>query len=300
MTLRAPAKLNLRLRVLGRRDDGFHSIETLFLRLGLADEVSIDRNFSGLQLETSGAVDVPGGEANLCWRSAAAFFDAIGRAPTASMRLVKHIPVAAGLGGGSSDAATVLLGLNRVHDHPLDRAGLMKLAGQVGSDVPFFASEARFALAWERGRRLMPLEPPPSRAVLIVVPDFGVEAGEAYGWLRADRADSCEPGPVGPGALPAAAELADWDVLAGLAQNDLADPVYRRYPELRATTEALVTSGAVIALLCGSGACVAGVFRTPEQRDTAAGQLRGDPVMGKAWRLISTWTDGAGCPQAAG
>ena len=300
MTLRAPAKLNLRLRVLGRREDGFHSIETLFLRLGLADEVSIDRNSTGLQLETSGAIKVPGGEDNLCWRSAAAFFGAIGRAPAASLRLVKHIPVAAGLGGGSSDAATVLLGLNRVHDHPLDHAGLMKLAGRAGSDVPFFASEARFALAWDRGTRLLPLEPPPSRAVLIVVPDFGVSAGEAYTWLRVDRADSSEAGAVGPGTLPATTELADWDVLAGLAQNDLADPVYRRYPELRATTEALAARGAVIALLCGSGACVAGVFQTRAQRDTAAEQLRGDPTIGKAWSLIRTWTDGPGYPEAAG
>lgn len=298
--LRAPAKLNLRLRVLGRRDDGFHSIETLFLRLSLADEVSIDRKFSGLQFETSGDIDVPRGEDNLCCRSAAAFFDAIGRAPAASIRLIKHIPVAAGLGGGSSDAATVLLGLNRVYDHPLDHAGLMRLAGQVGSDVPFFASEARFALAWGRGTRLLPLEPPPSRAVLIVVPDFGVSAGEAYTWLRAHRADSCEPGAVGPGVLPPTNELADWDVLAGLAQNDLADPVYRRYPELRATTETLAAGGAVIALLCGSGACVAGVFQARDQRDTVARQLLGDPAIGKAWSLISTWTDGAGCPQAAG
>jgi 4-diphosphocytidyl-2-C-methyl-D-erythritol kinase len=300
VTLRAPAKLNLRLRVHGRRDDGFHSIETLFLRLGLADEVSIDRKSAGLRLETSGAVDVPGGEDNLCWQSAAAFFDAIGRAPAASMQLVKHIPVAAGLGGGSSDAAAVLLGLNRVHDYPLDHAGLMRLAERMGSDVPFFVSEARFALAWERGTRLLPLEPPPSRAVLIVVPDFGVSAGEAYMWLRADRADSVAPGPVGPGALPATTELADWDVLAGLAQNDLAEPVYRRHPELRATTEALVAGGAVIALLCGSGACVAGVFQTAAQRDKAAERLRGDPAIGKAWSLISTWSESAGYPEAAG
>lgn len=298
--LRAPAKLNLRLLVFGRGDDGFHSIETLFLRLGLADELSVDRNSSGLQLETSGAIEVPGGEDNVCWRAAAAFFATIGRAPAASIRLVKHIPVAAGLGGGSSDAAIVLLELNRLHDLPLDRAGLMRLAGRVGSDVPFFASEARFALAWERGTRLLPLEPPPSRAVLIVVPDFGVSAGEAYTWLRADRTESCESGAIGPGTLPPTTELADWDVLAGLAQNDLANPVYRQYPELRVTTEALAASGAVIALLCGSGACVAGVFQTPTQRDTAAEQLRGTPAIGKTWSFISTWSDGPGAPGAAG
>ncbi len=100
--------------------------------------------------------------------------------------------------------------------------------------------------------------------------------------------------------MPASTALADWDVLAGLAQNDLADPVYRRYPELRATTEALVAGGAAIALLCGSGACVAGVFQTPAQRDTVAEQLRADRAIGKAWSLISTWSDGPGVPEAAG
>ena len=300
MTLRAPAKLNLRLRVLGRGEDGYHSIETLFLRLGLADELTIDQNGSGLLLETSGIGNVPDGEDNLCWQAADVFFKAIKCTPAVSIRLVKHIPVAAGLGGGSSDAATVLLGLNGIHDRPLDLAQLMDLAGELGSDVPFFVSESGFAVAWDRGGRLLPLESPWSRPVLIVVPDFGVTAGDAYAWLRQDVAGSITTGRVGPGRLPTPAELTDWDVLAGLAWNDLANPVYRRHPELLVAADSLTSNGAEIALLCGSGACVAGVFHTTAQRDGAAERLRADLVIPAEWYLIATWSDGPGAPTAAG
>lgn len=300
MKLRAPAKINLRLRVLGRGEDGFHSIETLFLRLGLADEITISQTDSGLQFDTSGIGGVPDGEGNLCWQAADAFFGKIGRAPAVSINLVKHIPVAAGLGGGSSDAATVLLGLNRIHDDSLDQSDLMNLARKIGSDVPFFLSESLFALGWERGGRLLPLDPPPSRAVLIVVPDFGVSAGEAYAWFREDMAGAPEVEFGSPGQLPATARLTDWAVLTGLAQNDLADPVYRRHPELRTATELLTESGASIALMCGSGACVAGIFQTTTQRDTAAEELRGNPGIAAGWRLVSTYSDGFGSPEAAG
>jgi 4-diphosphocytidyl-2-C-methyl-D-erythritol kinase len=300
VTLRAPAKLNIRLRVLGRGEDGYHSIETLFLRLGLADEVTIVQNYTGLELETSGIGDLGDGEENLCWRAADIFFKAIRCNPNVSIRLVKHIPIAAGLGGGSSDAATVLLGLNRIHDRPLDLAELMGLAGELGSDIPFFVSETPFALAWERGERLLPLEPPRSRPVLIVVPEFGVKAGDAYSWLSADAAGGISTSGVGPGRLPAPTELANWDVLSTLAQNDLAIPVYRRHPELLVAADSLSSSEAEIALLCGSGACVAGVFPTATQRDTAADRLQADQIIPAEWHLIATWSDGPGAPEAAG
>lgn len=300
LKLRAPAKLNLRLRILGRSEDGFHSIETLFLRLGLADEVTIDPVNTGLQVTTSGFGGVPDGEDNLCWKAADAFFGAIGRNPAASINLVKHIPVAAGLGGGSSDAAAVLNGLNRMHDCPLKQSDLMNLAGTIGSDVPFFLTDAQFALGWERGGRLLPLDPPPSRAVLIVVPDFGVSAGNAYVWFREDLADASETAFVSPGQLPPVAALSDWAVLAGLAQNDLADPVYRRHPELRVVTESLINSGAEIAIMCGSGACVAGIYRTTTQRDSAVAELRGNQAILAEWGLVSTCSDCSVSPKAAG
>ncbi|MFQ5528762.1 MAG: 4-(cytidine 5'-diphospho)-2-C-methyl-D-erythritol kinase [Gemmatimonadota bacterium] len=299
MILRAPAKLNIRLIVLGLRADGYHSIETLFLRLGLADELEVDQA-PRLRLETSGQFEVPAGEGNLAWKAAAAFFEAIDRAPAASIRLVKRIPVAAGLGGGSSDAATVLKGLNQAHGQPLDQGRLMSLAGRLGSDVPFFALGAPYALARERGDVLLPLEPPPSRPVLVVVPDFGVAAGDAYAWRRADIADGLEPAGSRGLDLPDLTRLADWGVLAGIACNDLANSVFRRHGSLRAAADVLAGTGCVLTTLCGSGACLAGVYRTETERDKASEQLRGEPRIGAGWRLISTWTEGLGAPPDSG
>jgi len=136
--------------------------------------------------------------------------------------------------------------------------------------------------------------------VLIVVPDFGVMAGDAYAWLRADAAGGNPAGGNGPGHLPTPTELNNWDVLGALALNDLAAPVYRRHPELPVVADSLTGSGAEIALLCGSGACVAGVFTTVTQRDTAADRLLADDVIPANWHLIATWSDGPGAPEAIG
>jgi len=299
LKLRAPAKLNLRLSVLSRSDDGYHSIETLFLRLGLADEITITTNVDGIRLDTSGLGQVPGGTGNLCWQAAELFFRTIGSPPTVSIGLVKHIPVAAGLGGGSSDAAAILLGLNRVHGHPLDQIQLMNLAAQIGSDVSFFVTESQFALGLGRGERLLSLEPPPSRPVLIVVPNFGVSAGDAYAWLAADVAGVHTPDRLLEQTSDTR-EFADWDVLAGYAQNDLAEPVYQRYPALRAAADSLTVTGAAISLLCGSGACVAGIYQTTIQRDAALEELRLDPSIPPAWRLVPTWSEGSGSPDVTG
>ena len=295
----APAKLNLRLRVLGQRVDGYHSIETLFLRLGLADELVIDEA-PGLRLEARGDFEVPAGATNIAWRAADAFFEKSGRSSAASIHLVKRIPVAAGLGGGSSDAASVLAGLNQRHDHLFDREQLMALAGRLGSDVPFFLAGVPFALAWGRGCRLLPLTPPPSRPVLVIVPDFGVSAADAYAWRRADIENELQRDWSAPGELPPAAELADWDVLSGLAVNDLQPAVLRRHAELRAAADALACTGPKLMTLCGSGSCLAGIFRTESERDHASEELSGAGVIGFGWKLISTWTEGPGESSASG
>ncbi len=298
MTSRAPAKINLCLRVLGVGADGYHLIETLFLRLGLADEVVIDRAPS-LQLEVVGDFDVPPGPANIVWRAADAFFAESGRTPEASIRLCKRIPVAAGLGGGSSDAASVLIGLNQLYDRPLDDARLMKLAGQLGSDVPFFVADVPYAFATGRGDRVLPLAPPPSRAVLIVVPDFGVSARDAYAWRRT-AVESGAQSRTEPGRLPDSSELGDWGVVDGIAGNDLAEAVFLRRPELRAAADELAGTGPALTTLCGSGSCLAGIYQSTAARDRAATELSGSPAIGQKWKLISTWTDGAGAPEEPG
>lgn len=295
MNVVAPAKLNLRLRVLGRRADGFHAIETLLVRLRLADAVELETGGEGIELDVetpAGLGAVPSDETNLCWRAARLLYDAIDRPPAVQIRLTKRIPAAAGLGGGSSDAAAVLVGLNRLLGMPLEPRALVGLAGRLGSDVPFFAAEAPCALAWGRGQRLLPIAPPPARPVLIVVPGVGISAAEAYRWWSEDAGSEEAP----PEVLPDPDRLASWTTVERLAANDLAGPVERRRPELAAARRALESAGATVALLCGSGSCVAGVFPAEADRDAARATLSAGRDVDPAWPIISTWTEGPAEP----
>lgn len=307
MRIDAPAKLNLRLCVLGRRADGYHAVETLLLRLGLSDTVEVELGEEGVALEVAGptaggpgaapatARTVPRDASNLCCRAARALYEALDRPPGVTIRLTKRIPAAAGLGGGSSDAAAVLLALNQLLGSPLAPAGVVALAGSLGSDVPFFTVRAAHALAWDRGQRLLPLPAPPPRPVLLLVPDFGVSAADAYGWWNEDAGPDGRDPPrleASSAALPAAASLAEWSVLEALARNDLILPVERRHPHLRSAREALERAGAAVALLCGSGSCVAGIFRSAAERDAGRARLAEEGVTA-GWGVITTATEGA-------
>jgi 4-diphosphocytidyl-2-C-methyl-D-erythritol kinase len=260
MILLAHAKLNASLRVLAREESGYHSIETILLRLELADRLRIETTGEpGIRLEVTGDPAVPADSSNLCWLAAEALFRETAPRSGVRIELNKKIPSGAGLGGGSADAAAVLRGLNELWGNPVDGPDLIRLAGEIGSDVPFGLCEAPMALAWERGRRLLPLDVSFPRPVLIVVPGFPILAGEAYGWLAEDRAAGLVAPPE-PGVLPWPAELSDDSALERLAINDLAEPVFRRHPELAGIRDSLTDRGADLALLCGSGSCVAGLF----------------------------------------
>ncbi len=284
--VRARAKVNLRLRVLGREVSGYHALETIFLALDLADEIDIELASSDIHIEVSGDSAVPADRSNLCCRAVARFGEAIGRDPSVRIRLRKRIPSGAGLGGGSSDAAAVLVALNEAEGAPLDAAELAALGGTIGSDIPFFVSGAAMALGWERGRRMLPLPPPPRRPVLLVVPPFQIPTAEAYAWLSADRASA--PAVEHGFALPAAERLARWSELERLAANDFESVVFPRWPALERARDALRTAGAGIALLCGSGSCVFGVFTDELARDAADGTIGGLPGL----RTIRTATSG--------
>lgn len=273
----AHAKLNLSLRVLAREESGFHSIETIMVRLELADRIELaPTSEPGIRLEVVGDRMVPQDATNLCWRAAEALGAEVGRPMDIRIRLEKRIPSGAGLGGGSADAAAVLLGLNELWGSPVDGASLVRLAGELGSDVPFGLCETPMAMAWERGRRLLPLEAPPARPVLIVVPGYPIGAAEAYGWLAADRAEGHVSAP-GPALHPAPGELSRGAVFERSAINDLAGPVFRRHPDLAAIRDSLEAHGADLAMLCGSGSCVAGVFTDPSVLADAAAAFEEDP-----------------------
>lgn len=300
--LEARGKANLRLRVLSREASGFHGVETLLIRLALADDVEVEAAEDGVELvleeegtapdgedggQGTGPGAVPAGPENLAWRAAEAFFAAAGREPAVRITLRKRIPAGAGLGGGSADAAAVLRGLAELHEEAVGEEELLALAGELGSDVPFALADLPAALAWGRGGRLLPVPPAPRRPMVVVVPDARVATAEAYGWLDEDRAaraggggtagGSGAPGAAGGAAaaalLPDPDLLAYWEVLEEVAVNDFETPVVARLPELGWWKEELAGEGAAPAILCGSGCALLGVFEEEERRDAAAARI---------------------------
>jgi len=275
----ARAKVNLDLRILAREASGYHQIETVLQRLELADRVGLELRTDGeVRLEVKG---VPPGElgpadANLAVRAARCFQEALAgegeRFPGVSILLEKRIPHGAGLGGGSADAAAVLLGLDRLLAARMGRTRLLHLGAALGADVPFLATGVPCALAWGRGDRILPLPPLPVRTILLAVPSPGVSTPWAYGILASHREagmSTCGPivrGELGPGG---------WSRIAADARNEFEDALFPHRPDLARVKSELLGVGARVALLSGSGSALFGVFDEPSLAEEAEEALRG-------------------------
>lgn len=254
----APAKVNLRLRILARETTGFHQLETIFLRLELADVVRV-RRARGHSLDVSGDVSAAAlgpTEKNLAWRAALAYAEASGSHDGWAIELEKRIPIGGGLGGGSSDAGAVLRALDAMSTEPLGEARLLAIAATLGADVPFLTSTHACVLGWGRGERMLALQAPPHRHVALLVPAFGVNTAEAYGWLTSHP----RPPLVDETAVLDPDALATWDGIAAVATNDFETVVSAHHPVLAALIEALERSGCAPAMLSGSGSVVFGVL----------------------------------------
>jgi 4-diphosphocytidyl-2-C-methyl-D-erythritol kinase len=251
------AKVNLFLRVLGRREDGYHDIETLVLPLTLADFLTVEtrRDDLGIVVTLTGpeAGEVPAGKNNLAFRTAEAIREATGRPDGVWISIDKRIPVAAGLGGGSADAAAVLRALGRVWSVP--SGDVTRIAEVVGSDVPSLVLREP-VLARDRGESVTPIDVPRLNWALLPRP-FGVSSADAYRWWDEDGAHT---GPD-PGPVTEAARDGNVDALSSLLFNDLERPVAARHPEVIESTRILLEAGAVGTILCGSGPTVAGLCR---------------------------------------
>lgn len=250
----AQAKLNLMLRIVGREADGYHRLSTLFQRIALADDVTVRVGGEGRSLDCRGA-EVGPVEKNLAWRAAAAFAEAAMWPGGWAIEIDKHIPVGGGLGGGSADAAAVLRALNALAPTPLDDGVLAAIALSLGADVPYLTSTLPLALGTGRGERLTALPTLPARAVLLLLPSFGVSSKEAFGWHAARRGDA--PYTNAPLLFPAPLS---WKIVEKLAANDLEDAVFAHHPALREIRETLAAVGARIARMSGSGSTVFGIF----------------------------------------
>lgn len=273
----APAKVNLFLRILAREESGYHALETLFCALSMADTVQVRRGAAGIRLEVEGAVDTGPPERNLCVRAAERFHATIGTSPAVDIHLTKRIPSAAGLGGGSSDGAATLRALNALHGEPLDDAALLRLAIELGSDVPFFLCGSALALAWSRGERLLALPPLPSRPVIVAHPGVAMPTAEAFRCFAERRGGGYAPDARSLGMD----RLRDWNGVEGLAENDFEAVVGEEIPFIGLATSALRQGGARIAMMAGSGSSVFGVFDSAEARDRTLERMRG--LRMRAW-----------------
>lgn len=273
----APAKANLFLRILAREESGFHGLETLFCALSLADTVRVRRGAPGIRLQVEGGVDTGPAERNLCVRAAERFYAMLGEAPAVDIHLTKRIPAQAGLGGGSSDGAATLRALQALHAGVVPVEALVWLAAQLGSDVPFFACGSTLALGWSRGERLLVLPPLPQRHVVIAHPGVAMPTEEAFRTIAEWRGGGYSP--VGNALSPQ--QLADWDAVTRLADNDFERVVIERIPAVELAVAALREKGARIAMMAGSGSSVFGVFDDWYDRDQALDYVRGLRL--KAW-----------------
>jgi 4-diphosphocytidyl-2-C-methyl-D-erythritol kinase len=254
--VRAHAKVNLDLRVLGTRTDGFHELRTVFQSLELHDTITCVSRPGPLTIacRTPG---VPLDGTNVVSKSAAELWKELGRPGEprdVKITINKQIPVEAGLGGGSANAAAALLALARLWGGaPI--AFLRELAARIGADVPFFLSGGT-ALGLGRGEEIYPLVDLPPHWVVIVRPPYGVSTAEAYAWYDEDRAAGLrEPRELQVLPVP-------WPTRAAQMINDLEPPVVRRHPEIVQLRTALRDAGAVAAAMSGSGSAVFGLFKS--------------------------------------
>ena len=285
----APAKINLDLRVLRRRPDGFHEVITILQSIALHDTLSIAARRGPLTVRCAASA-VPADRGNLVWTAAAALWRALGRSGDpagAGVVIRKRIPAAAGLGGASSDAASALRAL-RLRWEPSASSRLLEdVAAEVGSDVPFFLRGGT-ARATGRGERLRRLPALRGCWVVLAVPDFGVSTADAYRWWDRDGQDGV------PGA--AVSLPRGWRRDPGRLRNDLEAPVVRRHPEIRSLAERLRAAGALHAALTGSGSVVFGLF---DSRARAAEARRGLCAAGGRGLLTRTIDGRAGARLAA-
>ena len=261
--VRAQAKVNLFLRILAREESGYHALETLFARIGLADAVTVRATPGRRTVDCAGA-DVGPTESNLGYRAAQAYANATGWPAGFEITIEKVIPTGGGLGGGSADAGAVLRALNALAPTPVSRDALLEIAGRLGADVPFMTLESPLALAWGRGDRMLELPSLPASPLHLAVFGFGVASADAYAWVAESRARVRH--------LPRASALAlreftTWEGVARLAVNDFEPEVTRRHPEIAVCLGAARERGALLAQLSGSGATV---FAVPRRGEGAA------------------------------
>lgn len=280
ITLRPPAKINLSLRVGDLRPDGFHDVETVLQTIALSDTLVVTPRRGPLAL-TVRPKDLSADRTNLVWRAADLLWRASGREGEprdARIALTKAIPMGAGLGGGSADAAAALVALNRVWGLRLNRMDLLPLAAQLGADVPFFLVGGT-AMGMGRGDDLYPLQDISRARIVLIKPAISVSTADAYRWLDEDRA-------ARTASLRAVSgqQISGWPSRRLIVANDFQEAITRRHAEVAAAIRACMDAGAEAAAMSGSGSAVFAMFSEAKAAKAVRQLRRSD------WAVIATRT----------
>jgi 4-diphosphocytidyl-2-C-methyl-D-erythritol kinase len=294
ITLYSPAKINLCLSVLGKRPDGYHEVEMLMQMVGLYDEVTVALAEVGINVICDNSA-VPTGEKNIAWKAALEMLRATGSRTGLAIEIKKKIPVAAGLGGGSSNAAAVMVAANRLLNAGLDQKQLAKMGARIGMDVPFFFYGPT-ALAQGRGEILATLPPIPQCWVLLINPGFETSTTWVYNNVSLGLTKKVDCNKI--------ARLKVRNIAEGL-HNDLEAVTTVAHPVIGRIKAVLLTHGALGVSMSGSGPTVFGMFETERACRTAA-----DGLSREGWRIypaetltespMSEHLAGVGIPRVSG
>ncbi len=274
LEIKSPCKVNLLLNILGKRADGFHELETVMQPVNLFDKIHFERGGNTIRL-TCDEPTLPVDSKNLVHRAAADFLSAARVSDGVIIHLEKKIPLAAGLGGGSGNAATTLLALNELFDRMLPGAKLRELAASLGSDIPFFL-QSQPALATGRGEKIQPLEPFPAlrgRAFLLIHPGFGISTPWAYQNLA--RFPEALNGKAGRAKdLISKLQGNNWPGVADAFYNSLEAPALDKFPVLALYQEFLRENGALAALMSGSGSTTFAIVESVPSGESLAEKFK--------------------------
>ncbi|MEW5800876.1 MAG: 4-(cytidine 5'-diphospho)-2-C-methyl-D-erythritol kinase [bacterium] len=275
----APAKINLGLSVLRKRDDGYHEIRTLFQAVSLCDELELEPIPKGIELTLEGE-GIPNDQENIAWKAAESFLSRLRVSAGVHIRLRKNIPVAAGLGGGSSDAAAVLKGLSRLFSFSLPRNELLEMGRHLGADVPFFLF-GNSALGEGTGAILSSISALPQSWIVIINPGFPISTKWVYD--HASLLLTKKPDHIN--MVKYFLRENDLPRIGYYLHNDLEAVVLKRYPIINELKNRLLSAGAVGAVMSGSGASVFGLFADRPLADQAFNRMRRE---GNGWKIFLT------------
>jgi 4-diphosphocytidyl-2-C-methyl-D-erythritol kinase len=268
-SLRAPAKINWFLKIIGKRDDGYHDLVSVMQCVNLYDELTFEQADT---LELISDMDIPLMD-NLVYRAAYHLKKQTSYRKGARIILQKNIPHGAGLGGGSSDAACTLRGLKRLWGLKLNNMKLFDMAATIGSDVPFFL-DGPCSLVEGRGEKLSPLKISSSAVLLLVKPPVPVSTADAYASWDKTKPEKLTKKPIDIKLLVQVFTGQAFDLYGRLPENDLEQIVAAQYPVIREIKTQLLNSGAIISAMTGSGSAVYGLFRNREHAEKSADAMK--------------------------